>query len=258
MSERFNYKRAHKEWSLPQFKALPDDIKALYGRIQKECADTFNRGGCNGSLEKDCPPDIWAVFLRLAAERPLELSRAEVIVDSLGRWDDKTEPEVGWHRDAHGGYFKFGGCACEALIVRAENELRYKARLEEKAVIETYKEHVEGTPYTAVELTKILRRHIKPEFADVWITNVDHKPDQFALGKDIFDTSVKNEDHRCACCGKRYAEHTHVKLAVLRFARSIPPDKTRDVMLTEDEKNKVKLLAKILKPLGATKFAFRR
>lgn len=225
MSREFNYKRAHREWAVPEFIKLGDDIKALYRRVQVEMAEACQ----NKSLGLDWPAD-GSLHAAFAAVDPAALAHAAEVIHALGHWDYRSPDDVfPCQRDNIGGYWKFEKLAKQSLIDRGLQSL-----IKNGPDVEQFMDHKEGTDFDDDELKQILAPCFAPELILVRVTQVNwrlapsarpRKPIQghpFVIGAAHFpkDGGMYINVHQAGCaeCGCSYEEHLSDHVAVLKRA----------------------------------------
>lgn len=239
----FNYKRAHKEWALPQFELLPQQVKDLYTHVQTEYADRNQ----NAKLGMDwLNPESQALF---AAVPPEVLAPAAHVIYALGHWDYKDSGNPA--KDNHGGYWKFELLAKQSLIER--DAIRDYAK--SAAPTDSFMDHKEGTDLDHEEIAQKLSPEFKPLFEVVKVMTVNHKPDPFCIGTKHFKTDSMYLDPRaapCHTCGRPYDEHTYETAVLVRRLTS------QDPRLTEPEQAKLKELVQVLTQYKIDGIAFTR
>jgi len=253
MATEFNYKRAWEEFAAPKFIALPQNIRELYERVQKQCGDmSQNKSLGMNWPDKDDDTDTYDYPLRLVFEKipSEELARAGHVIYSLGHWDynkDVKYEELGAQRslprDRKGGYWKFEHYAKQSLSDRGYTEYdRHKPDTSQ------FMDHVEGTELNNDELSKKYTDLLSNSGASV--RSVDHcnyKPHPFMItSKHLANSKSMYLDPDAAPCGMKgcnlsYKEHTSDRVLFL----SIPNDK-----MTDSIRNDLKALTTVLEEDG--------
>ena len=244
MSREFNYRRAHREWAVPQYHALPQAIKDLYTRVIRECRNQNQ----NNDLGMDWPsPEFKAAFDDIPG--PM-LAHAGHVIHGLGHWyDPKAYEFCSWPCSDHGAHWKFERFCQQSM---AECNLQYKTFDADK---DWMMDHVEGTGLDDDELRLMLVPMLVPQFLCHAVTTINHrlkdgccalkgKNDRypFCIGTKHFRSDSIYLDPRaapCDICGCSYDDHVSDHVVVLK----LPPDQVDKTKLTEDQQACLKALA---------------
>jgi len=244
----FNFRRAHREWAVPQYNKLSDQIKQLYRDVIAEY------DGVNQLKNLDMPFLLTGFEERFANIAPDELGHAAYVIHCCGYWDDpKDENVASWPRDSHGAYWKFQRLANQTLCNRGYSEFIVPESNDE--VPDKFMDHVDGSTYDNDEVAAILAPITLPEFIVRAVRDVNHKPDMFVIGSKHFPKDgsgyLRPEQAPCYRCGRPYAEHTHE--TVLFLSRVDKPDEDA---VTEAEQAKLKEIVPELEKYKLDGFVF--
>lgn len=251
--KEFNHQRAHREWAVPEWQKLPQEVQDLYGEVQRVC-DGVNQ---NKSLCIDWPDGLEAKFDAIDID---VLPYASTVINALGSWDDKTIS--GFPRDKHGGHWKFQILARQNLVRRGYRDSWPQAPAEQ------FRDHVEGTDLDDEEKTDLLRKMLQPELTALRIAYVNHrlregchssKPNhQFVIGNKHFGNSESMYlDPRCApCdfCGLEYDDHISDRVLFIGPNREVFVDENVD--LSDAEQKKLETIAPLLEEYAIDGMAF--
>jgi len=217
MSTEFNYDRAHREWALPQWRELPQDVKDLYVLLQA----SYGSRGQNGEIEQ-CFAAIDGKVLRHALQ----------VIFALGHWDSH-DVSLEFPRDTHGGYWKFEQLAKKSLISRGLNGgSRWDDEL--ATVVTLFQDHKEGTDLDDDELTRLAKLILSESFEVRKVMHANHRvkgrtnitPHPFYIGNAHFRHNatgvITGREAPCAICQFDLDQHISDRILVLRF--KVPPE----------------------------------
>ena len=227
MASEFNYERAHREWALPEWEKLPNNIKELYRKVDK----LYNGVNQNDALGMDWISDeLEAEFAAIDME---ELANAARVIHALGRWDYAGAGD--WPRSKHGGHWKFQLLAQQTLAKYGCGESSSGGRSCDvpNSIAERFMDHKPGTEYDNKELVKVMAPLLRPLFEVVACEQVNHRPHPFMIGPKHLEKSGMVLDPNVAPCAMRgcglpYSEHTSEKALILKRARYEPENKLRE------------------------------
>jgi len=232
----FNYKRAHKEWALPEWNKLDENFKRLFRMVQEHCAGQHQ----NKNLGMDWPFDEFKeAFDEAAKNTPAMLAHSGYVIYGLGHWDYKGAGE--WPRDSHGGYWKYEHFVKQALAARSYSYASFKPYDTEKGWM---MDHKEGTDYDNDELADMFRPRLADHFEVLDVRNVNfrvrgaakHDGHPFCIGNAHMQNSVgmylDPRSAPCAQCKLPYDDHESDRVMILRRTGKYLPQ----YELTEDEK----------------------
>jgi len=227
MSSEFNFVRAQREWAYPRWLELSDAIKALYVRVQRECAGLSQ----NHSLGMDWPADgsLKAAFDAIPND---ELIEAQDVIYYLGHWDAKENKDLQFPRDKCGGYWKFQKYARQSLVERPNRMTDKWPEFD----CEPWMDHVEGTEYSDSELPKLLGPKMAAHFKLVKVTRINHRLSSgcalkgnndrhpFCIGTPHFPKDdgmyIQPKQAPCCICGRDYDDHISDKVMVIKPLRA--------------------------------------
>jgi len=245
MSREFNYRRAHREWAVPQYHALPQAIKDLYTRVIRECKNQNQ----NNDLGMDWPgPEFKAEFDAIPG--PL-LAHAGHVIFGLGHWDTpkKGKSCSAWPSSDHGAYWKFKTLCQQSMAAR---NLQHKIF---DSDADWMMDHKEGTSLDDVELRLMIAPMLAPHLICHAVTAINHRlkdgchalkgknvRHMFCIGQKHFKSDSIYLDPRaapCDICGCDCDDHVSDHIVVLK----LPPDQVDKTELTEDQSACLKALA---------------